>query len=275
MNFGIGSFAYRWSIGRPYYRPDNPMSVKELIDKTAGYGVNRILLCNNIPLHEFAKEQLCEIKTRLEEKQMIPETGSRGTDFEYFKKMIEISEYLGSHTLRAAWDMDRNIDAAGIKKQVQKGIETFKALMPECHKHNVTIAIENGKLNDIYEIKEMVESVSDDHLGVAVDTCNSTCFITPTQEVFEVLAPYAKSVHFKDYKVVLDPRGDIITGVAMGDGCVNFQKLLDILRENGYDGNIFLELYIDHFDNHEDTVRYEEECVNRSMKYAKDTLKLF
>ena len=33
MKFGIGSFAYRWSVGRPYYRPENPMTVDQLIDR--------------------------------------------------------------------------------------------------------------------------------------------------------------------------------------------------------------------------------------------------
>lgn len=275
MNFGIGSFAYRWSIGRPYYRPESPMSVDGLIDRVASYGVKRVLLCNNIPLHEFSAEQLEAIKKRLDIEGIIPETGSRGTDYNYFKKMIEVSEFLGSHTLRAAWDMDRNMDAVGIKAQVLKGIETFKALIPECRKHNVRIAIENGKLNDIYEIREIAEGVDDEYFGVAVDTCNSTCFITPTEEVFRVLAPYAKSVHFKDYTVMLNPRGDVITGVPMGKGYVDFPKLLEILKESGYEGNIFLELYIDRRDNHEETVRYEEDCVRQSMEYAKNILKLY
>ena len=37
MNFGIGSFAYRWSIGRPYYRPEDPMTVDQLIDRCVKY----------------------------------------------------------------------------------------------------------------------------------------------------------------------------------------------------------------------------------------------
>ncbi|WP_281550304.1 sugar phosphate isomerase/epimerase family protein [Murimonas intestini] len=275
MNFGIGSFAYRWAIGRQYYEPENPMSVEELIDRVAAYGVKRILLCNNIPLHEFSTERLETIKYKLDKEGIIPETGSRGTEYDYFKKMIEVSEFLGSHILRVAWDMNRDTDAEGIRAQVLKGIETFKALMPECRKHNVQIAVENGKLNDIYEIRDMAEGVDDDYFGVAVDTCNSTCFITPTEEVFRVLSPYAKSVHFKDYIVALDPRGDVITGVPMGKGYVDFPKLIEILKENEYEGNIFLELYIDRCEKHEDTVQYEEECVRQSMEYAKNTLKLY
>ena len=48
--------------------------------------------------------------------------------------------------------------------------------------------------------------------------------------------------------------------------------MLDILKQNGYDGNIFLELYINRCDTHAETVAYEEECVKQSMAYAHDTL---
>ena len=43
MRLGIGSFAYRWSVGRPYYRPQNPMSADELIDRCAEYGGKALL----------------------------------------------------------------------------------------------------------------------------------------------------------------------------------------------------------------------------------------
>ena len=143
MNFGIGSFAYRWSIGRPYYRPEDPMTVDQLIDRCVKYGVKAVLLCNNISLHEFTEEQLTAIRDRIVKEGMTVETGSRG---------------------------------------------------------------------------------------------------------------------------------DVITGVPLGQGYVDFPLMLDILKQNGYDGNIFLELYINRCDTHAETVAYEEECVKQSMAYAHDTL---
>ena len=92
MNFGIGSFAYRWSIGRPYYRPEDPMTVDQLIDRCVKYGVKAVLLCNNISLHEFTEEQLTAIRDRIVKEGMTVETGSRGTDFNYFKRMLEVSK---------------------------------------------------------------------------------------------------------------------------------------------------------------------------------------
>lgn len=275
MKFGIGSFAYRWAVGRPYYRPENPMTVDQLIDRCLHYGIKTVLLCNNISLHEFADDELRRIRARLDKEGMTVETGSRGTDVNYFRRMLDVSKILGSKVLRIGWDMDRTADAAGIKAQVQNGIKTISSLMPLAREYGVNIAIENGKLNTIYEVKEIIEGVNDPFFGCAMDTCNSTCFITPTDEVVRVLAPYAKTVHFKDYVVTLDPNGDIITGRPLGQGYVDFHKALETLKTNGFDGNIFLELYIVHKDTHEETIAYEEECIKESLQYAHDELKLF
>lgn len=274
MKFGMGSFAYRWAVGRPYYRPENPMTVDQLIDRCVKHGVKVVLLCNNYSLHEFSDDSLRAIRARLDKEGMIVETGSRGTDVSYFKRMLEVSKILGSKVLRIGWDMERDTDEAGIKQQVQNGIKTISALMPMAHEYGIQIAIENGKLNKIYEVKEIIEGVNDPFFGCAMDTCNSTCFITPTDEVVRVLAPYTKTVHFKDYVVKLDPCGDVITGVPLGQGCVDFHKALEVLKANHFDGNIFLELYINHKDTHEETVAYEEDCICRSIEYARNELKL-
>ena len=274
MRLGIGSFAYRWSVGRPYYRPENPMTVDQLLDRCVAHDVKAVLLCNNYSLHEFADDELRAIRARLDREGITVETGSRGTDFTYFKRMLDVSQILGSKVLRIGWDMDRNTDQAGLDKQVQNGIDTISALMPTAHEYGINIAVENGKLNDIYEIKRIIEGVNDPMFGCVVDSCNSTCFITPTEEVFRVLAPYAKSVHFKDYVVKLDPRGDIIYGKPLGQGLVDFKKMKKILEDNGYDGNVFLELYIDRFEDHAQTVKFEEECVRQSVEYAKNVLDL-
>ena len=183
MNFGIGSFAYRWSIGRPYYRPENPMTVDQLIDRCIAHGVKTVLLCNNIFLHEFNDAQLAAVRGRLAREGMQVETGSRGTDFSYFKRMLEVSRSLGSKVLRIGWDMDRRTDAAGLERQVRNGIDTIGALMPVAHEYGVQIALENGKLNTVGEVRQIIEGVNDPWFGCALDTCNSTCFITPTETV--------------------------------------------------------------------------------------------
>lgn len=274
MRLGIGSFAYRWSVGRPYYRPEKPMSADDLIDRCVEYGVKALLYCNNMELENYADEKLYALHDRLEKEGIEIETGSRGTDRDYFIRMLNVSKILGAKVMRIGWDMDRTADAEGIKKQIQNGIDTIKSLMPLAHEYGIDIGIENGKGNLVSEVKEIIEGVADPAFGAVVDTCNSTVFLTPTEEAVRILAPYAKSVHIKDYVVTLNSRGDIITGVALGKGYVDFKKILQILEENGYDGNCFIELYIDRCDTHEETVKNEWSLVKESIDYAKNVLKL-
>ncbi len=274
MRLGIGSFAYRWSIGRPYYRPEHPMTADDLIDRCVEYGVKALLYCNNMELENYADEKLYALRDRLDKEGIAVETGSRGTERAYFVRMLEVSKILGAKVMRIGWDMDRTADAEGIKKQVQNGIDTIKSLMPLAHEYGIEIGIENGKGNLVSEVKEIIEGVNDPAFGAVVDTCNSTVFITPTEEAVRTLAPYAKSVHIKDYVVTLNSRGDIITGVALGKGYVDFPKMLEILKENGYEGNCFIELYIDRCETHEETVKVEGELVKESIDYARNVLKL-
>lgn len=274
MKLGIGSFAYRWSVGRPYYRPEKPMSADDLIDRCVDYGVKALLYCNNMELENYPDEKLYALHDRLEKEGIEIETGSRGTDRDYFIRMLNVSKILGAKVMRIGWDMDRTTDAEGIKKQIQNGIDTIKSLMPLAHEYGIDIGIENGKGNLVNEVKEIIEGVADPAFGAVVDTCNSTVFLTPTEEAVRILAPYAKSVHIKDYVVTLNSRGDVITGVALGKGYVDFKKILRILEENGYDGNCFIELYIDRCDTHEETVKNEWSLVKESIDYAKNVLKL-
>ncbi len=274
MRLGIGSFAYRWSVGRPYYRPEKPMTADDLIDRCIEYDVKALLYCNNMELENYSDEKLQELHDRLEKEGITVEVGSRGTDRDYFIRMLHVSKILGAKVLRIGWDMDRTADAEGLKAQVRNGIETVKSLMPLAHEYGVEVGIENGKGNLVSEVKEIIEGVGDPALGAVVDTCNSTVFITPTEEAVRTLAPYAKSVHIKDYVVTLNPRGDIITGVAMGKGYVDFPKVLRILEENGYQGNCFVELYIDRCETHEETMKKEWALVKESIDYAKNVLNL-
>lgn len=274
MKLGIGSFAYRWSVGRPYYRPENPMSADDLIDRCVEYGVKALLYCNNMELENYSDEKLHQLHDRLEKEGITIETGSRGTARDYFIRMLNVSKILGAKTMRIGWDMDRTEDVEDLKKQVQNGINTIKSLMPLAHEYGIEIGIENGKGNLVNEVRTIIEGVNDPALGAVVDTCNSTVFITPTEEAVRVLAPYAKSVHIKDYVVTLNPRGDVITGVALGKGYVDFPKMLKILEENGYEGNCFIELYIDRCDTHEETVKREWKLVKESIDYAQNVLNL-
>lgn len=270
MKFGVCSFVYRWSMGRPYYQPKNPLTVLGFLAKMHELGVEGVLLCNNIPLHEYSDAQLKELKEKLDEYGMFVELGSRGTTVEYFVKMLDICNMLGAKVLRAVYDIDRSGGEDTVPSQVQAGIKCLKAVAPEAKKRGVVMGIENGHTISIDEVKAMIEGIGDDNtIGSVPDTLNSASMLEKPEAVMRLLAPYAKQVHYKDFIMNITKHGTLIEGVAMGDGIVDFPKMTEILKEVGYQGNIFLELYVDQRATEEETRAYEDESVRRSLAYAK------
>lgn len=267
--FGVCSFAYRWSIGRPYYRPENPLGLIDFIGKMADYGVKAVQICNNVDLHEYDQKQLEEVKTALQERGLVVETGSRGTTVEHFKKHIDVASFLGARVLRVVYDIDRDKGPEDVARQLDAAVACFKEVMPHARKHGVAVALENGYTISIYEVRDVIQRVDDDLFGACLDTLNSVSMVEKAEAVFDVLLPYAKQVHFKDFVIEFDKRGNIIKGVALGDGWNDFQSLKKRLDDAGYKGNIFLELYIDRLDDEKETMAYEDACVRKSLDYAR------
>jgi Sugar phosphate isomerases/epimerases len=256
-------------MGRPYYQPKNPITVLEFLANMDALGVKGVLLCNNIPLHEYTDAQLAEVKEKLDQYGMFVELGSRGTTVEYFVKMLDICNTLGAKVLRAVYDIDRSGGEDTVPPQVQAGIKCLKEVVPEAKKRGVVMGIENGHTISIDEVKTMIEGIGDDTIGSVPDTLNSASMLEKPEAVLRLLAPYAKQVHYKDFVMNITKHGTLIEGVAMGDGIVDFPKMTEILKETGYQGNIFLELYVDQRATEEETRAYEDESVRRSIDYAK------
>ena len=267
--FGVCTFAYRWSIGRPYYRPKNAMTLIAFIDRMAEYGVKVIQICNNVDLHDFTQDQLTEVRDRIRKYDMIVETGTRGTEPEHFVRHVEIADFLGARVMRVVYDIERDGSAGTVGTQIDAGVACFSQVMDKAREHDVTLALENGYTISPREVREMIERVDHSHFGACLDTLNSVSMVEKAEAVFEVLAPYAKSVHFKDFEIIFNKRGNVISGTALGEGWNDFRGLKTMLTRAGYKGHIFLELYIDRLESEEETEKFEDDCVRRSLDYAR------
>ncbi len=269
MRFGLGSFVYRWAVGRDYYKPKHPMTLEQFAMRSVFLGVEGVMICNNFKLPEIPVSALHEVRQVLEQKNMFIETGARGRTPEYFISVLEASKHIGSKLMRVVYDINRDVGQDQILWQLNEARVCLKEVLERARKMGITIAVENYFNMHIDEIKALLQYFNDEYMGACLDTCNSVSNIEKPEYVFYSLLPYAKSVHFKDYAVEMNPRGNIIKGVALGDGEVNFPNLIDLLKQHDFAGNICLELYIDRMETEEETLQYEEQCIKKSIRYAK------
>jgi hypothetical protein len=58
MKLGLGSYAYRWSIGHKDRVPSKPLDCLELLDITSKLGLGVLQIADNMPVHNITKQTL-------------------------------------------------------------------------------------------------------------------------------------------------------------------------------------------------------------------------
>ena len=89
------------------------------------------------------------------------------------------------------------------------------------------------------------ETVGEDNLGVNLDTANVILYgkANPV-DALDVFGKYVRNLHAKDGVYPVNGR-ELGKEVRLGDGKVNFPRLIARLRELGYDGCLTIEREVD------------------------------
>ena len=102
---------------------------------------------------------------------------------------------------------------------------------PIVKKHRVPLAVENHKDQRIDERVALLKGIDSDYVGACVDTGNSLALLDDPMEAVEALAPWAKTVHFKDQALQLCPEGFLLGDIPLGQGALDLKRMLHILRK--------------------------------------------
>ncbi len=140
--------------------------------------------------------------------------------------------------------------------------------------YGVVLALENhGFLAGRAEqVEEIIRTMSSPLLGANIDTGNFLLVNQSPEEAVRKLAPFAVSVHLKDYKEVpLGYQGDACfamdgrkyAGTVIGEGDASILACLKALKEAGYQGYLSIE-----YDGDKDP----SEAVSKSIAYTRSAL---
>ncbi len=270
MRLGLSSYAYRWSIAVKGYRPAKPLTTKEFILKALNHGVDGVQICDHLDFVTLSDRSLQEVRQLAETRGIYIETGAGNTDLDHLHRLIAVSEKLGSRLLRVVPEIHRDCSKHGLSYIT----ENIHRCLNAAKEAGVRIALENHAQITSDELLSVVKSLGDSYVGICLDTMNSIVLMEKPIETAQRLAPFAITVHFKDFKIEPNPRGHRIIGVPLGEGIVDFGRVLEIIKDAGVDPNINIELFVDRKEGEEATFRWEEQCVQKSVRYARGELAL-
>ena len=240
MRLGLGSYAYRWSIGIKDQQPERPMTPFEVLDAAANYGLAVVQYADNLPLDRLDEADQHRLREVADAKGLALELGTQSFDADEVSRYLAIGERLHARILRVA------LDAADAQVPVPNLAEALRPLLDRAQAAGIRIAIENHFNYPSPRMVELLDTVGGDTLGVCLDVANSICAGEWPEETVRMLAPYAINLHLKDYVIEPDTYGVgfYIHGVPLGEGRAPISWILDQLAHCPPETSVILEHWL-------------------------------
>ena len=267
MKLGISSYALTWAIGVKGYEPPlKPLTAVGLVKLAHELGLHLVQIACNVPLHEFTNGQLHELKQAADELEVTLEIGARGTNPARMLQYLELANFLGSNIVRTLiTDPD-----------ISRGETDIRRILPFYEANNIMIGIENHGLHTTTQLADLFKRINNPLVGCCLDTVNSFGALEGPDLVIERLAPYLVNLHIKDFTIDrLDHQmGFVITGAPAGQGRLDINKLVEVMKFYNKRPSVILELWPPYKNSVEETVALEREWLLQSLDFLKHVLNI-
>lgn len=280
MKVGIDSYCYHRFFGEIYpeqEKPSKEMTLEDFIRRAKDLAVDGVSL-ESCFIPRFDKSYLSEIKGMLDESNLDrvfawghPDGLEGGKNEKAFDEMMASIEYahdIGANVMRVVGSsLMFRFEPHG--PQIEKLSQMFSEAVKEAEKYGIKLADENHIDFDSDEMLTLINNVNSPYFGINFDTGNFMRVLDDPVQGMEKLAKHVFATHIKDLK---PQKGAAVndwfffSSTPIGDGFVDNQKLAQILKDNGYEGFLAVEIDFLHPDYNND----EDQAVEQSVKALKN-----
>jgi sugar phosphate isomerase/epimerase len=248
MLLGIDTFSLRWQGWDAF----------QMLDYAASQGFQNIHFSERANLESHEPAFLESLKVRADDLKLRIEIGMRsfnkfsttfdatlGSGEQQLADMIAVARILGSPVVRCFVGMqaDRG-NAVSLAHLIDESIRTLRAAAPFAKDAGIAIAVENHGGVDLlaHELRSIIEEVDSTAVGACLDTGNPLYGGEDAVLATEILAPYVVTAHVRDTRVWATETGCAVQWVPAGQGDVDLQRIVAILREHTPDIALDLEI---------------------------------
>ena len=263
MFLGISSFTYGWAIDAK--GPSGFLNEQDLVAQTISFGLECLQIGDNLPLHALSDAQLSGLRNALREKNIRLEVGARGLTEGHLSQYLDIAVSFQSPLLRFV------IDGANYAPDIETIIAILKNILPELKKHKITLGIENHDRFKAKELQRIMEAISDDHIGICLDSVNSIGAGEGLEWVADRLAHYTVNLHIKDFMIRRFPNnmGFTVAGAPAGKGMLDLSMIMEKLAKYNRCQSAILEQWVVPENNLDDTIKKEKQWAVEGIQYLR------
>jgi 3-oxoisoapionate decarboxylase len=158
------------------------------------------------------------------------------------EREIDRARAMGSPIVRALLASDRaHLPPGSIAQHTDTALTIFNAVRTRLKDAGLKIGLEFHKDLQGWEMKRLIEAAGTDMVGCYLDTGNPVFVMEDPLQSVETLAPLAVTVHLRDSVVYEHPRGIAVQWVPLGEGNVDFVKIIAKVRELATGVRVFVK----------------------------------
>ncbi len=167
-------------------------------------------------------------------------------DLERFDAEMKSAASVGANAVRSTIFTGRRYEYfESLQQYREHDVQARRSLelaAPIAEKYRVGFAPENHKDHRVDERVDVLRKISSQYVGVCVDTGNNFSLLEDPVETVTKLAPWALAVHIKDQAVQPVPDGFLFGDIPLGEGFIDLQRVVAILKATKPNINFTLEL---------------------------------
>ena len=155
---------------------------------------------------------------------------------DYLKKAAEAGAKVVRFTLSGILCGDRRkLGPGGWRQRRDTLAKRITELLPLASDLDLSLAFENHQDADVSDFLWLHEKTGEHPaFGVCLDAGNPLAVGEDPVETAKTLAPLIRHVHGKDYTIHFAPEGYRLVRCAAGAGVVDFPRILEVVRGNGF-----------------------------------------
>jgi sugar phosphate isomerase/epimerase len=231
-NIGLATSGSPYSFGLHPDAGRARITVREFIDFTAGLGLTGV----EFPERMLEGEDIPGLRTYAEDKGMPVTLDTGGFDPAKLSGIIEQAHQIGARTVRtviggAKIGGDRRPLAGRWQPFMRDVLAKLKTATQTAERLKINLAVENHQDLASEELLWLCASIDSPYFGITLDTGNPLATAEEPIEYFRRVAPYVKNAHLKDYWIWHFEEGYRLVRCPLGQGYVDFPKLLEILPD--------------------------------------------
>ncbi len=229
------SYSLHWKAVRDGQTDVRFKDTLDFLDYCHGLGAGGVQIAVGSKEPGYASK----VRARTEAHQMYFEGQTSlpkdASDLDRFEGDLRACKEAGAEVVRTATLSGRRYEtfdsAEAFRQFAEKAWQSLTMAEPVLKKQRVRLAIENHKDWRVAELLDILKRLSSEWIGVCLDTGNNLALLEEPMAVVEALAPFAVSSHLKDMGVEGYEEGFLLSEVAMGEGFLDLERIVRLLRE--------------------------------------------